>query len=88
MFSDSWVEQGQSRDMPKSPTTITLPIAFVNTNWILVTEVFGVVDKNFGEGISVQTKTATNFIAHGYHSSAIINIPNSSWVAFGQGVVK
>lgn len=88
MFSDSWVEQGQSRNMPRSSTTITLPIAFVNTNWILVTEVFGFSGNSFGEGISVQTKTATNFIAHGYHSSGIINISNSSWVAFGQGVVK
>lgn len=74
--------------MPSSPATITLPVAFVNTNWVLVTEVFGLVSTNYGEGISVQTKTATNFIAHGYHSSAITNISNSSWVAFGQGVVK
>ena len=89
MFSDFWVEQGSSTNFPSAQKTYSLFTPFSNTNWHIITEPFNLVSTNYGEGICIQNgKTATSFVAHGYHSSAITNIASASWVAFGQGIVK
>ena len=84
-WSDGWLEQGCSGiSISQSQMTITLPAPFESTAYTLVTEVSQMGATSYGEGVSVQTRTASSFTCHGYHSSGLKTVP-AMWYACGKG---
>lgn len=84
-WSDGWLEQGCSGvSISQSQMTISLPAPFASAVYTLVTEVSQMGATSYGEGVSVQTRTASSFTCHGYHSAGLITVP-AMWYACGKG---
>lgn len=83
VWSDGWIEQGQTSVVITATTmTITFNKPFSNSSYQLLTEAQELGSSYYGDGVSVETKSATGFTCHGHRSNAT-GSNTANWYACG-----